>query len=354
MKYSRILALAAVAVMAAPAQWRRVEPDKPAAGPPSEAPAPAARQQPGPVEDLGQETVIRLDVNLVNITCSVRDRQGRLVPGLTKDDFIIKEDGKEQTIKNFARETDLPLTMGLLVDVSPSQERLIEVEKEAATRFFQSVLKKKDLAFLISFGSEAELLQDLTSSPRLLAEGLGGLRVNASVGGLDSGPVPTMNHPRGTVLYDAVYLAARERLRNQVGRKALILITDGVDQGSRVTVDEALRAAHMTDAVVYAIDYYDPRAYAGYGGFGGDDRGLWRIVEQTGGRVFKVSKKHPLPEIFDQLQEELRTQYSLSYTPPQSDKNGDFHRIDVGVKQKGMKVQARRGYFSRGGSAATN
>lgn len=343
MKYVRVLALAAFAVLAASAQWRRVEPPKP---------LPAPQEGAATPEDIGQETIIRLDVNLVNITCSVRDKNGRLVPNLNKEDFVVKDEGKEQTIKNFARETDLPLTMGLLVDVSPSQERLIEVEKQAAARFFESVLRPKDLAFLISFGSEAELLQDLTASPRLLREGLDGLRVNASVGGLHPGPAPTMGQPRGTVLYDAVYLAARERLRNQVGRKALILITDGVDQGSRVDVEEALRAAHRNDAIVYAIQYYDPRAYSAYG-YGGDDRGLWKMVEQTGGRVFKVSKKHTLPGIFTQLQEELRSQYSLSYTPPES-KKGDFHKIDVDVKQKGMKVQARRGYFARGEDADSN
>ncbi len=309
------------------AQWRRVEEQKPQA------------------ED--QAPVIRMDVELVNITCSVRDRNGRLIPNLTKDDFLVREDGKPQVLKVFSRDTDLPLTLGLLVDVSPSQERLIEVEKNAAARFFEQVLRPKDLAFLISFGSEAELLQDLTGSAKLLKSGLDDLRVRGDVGGVHPGPVPTMSQPHGTILYDAVYLAVTDRLRGQVGRKAIVVITDGIDQGSRIKPADALRATHLADTVVYEINYFDPAAYGGGWGFGGGGADLEKIVKDTGGRVFRVSKRHPLTEIFRQIQEELRSQYTLGYTPPPNAAgDGAFRKIEVKTRDNDLKVQARKGYFA--------
>ena len=137
---------------------------------------------------------------MVNVLASVRDKRGALIPNLEKKDFTILEDGKPQTIKYFTKETDLPLTIGLLVDVSGSQRNLIDIERSAASQFFAQVLRKKDMAFLISFGEESELLQDYTNSPRLLTEGLGQLRPSSGVGGLHPGPVPTIGRPRGTVL----------------------------------------------------------------------------------------------------------------------------------------------------------
>ena len=171
---------------------------------------------------------IKVDVDVVNILCSVRDKKGALIGNLTKDDFTLLEDGKPQTIKYFEKETDLPLTIGLLVDVSGSQARLIEDERHAALQFFSQVLRKKDMAFLISFGPEAELLQDFTNSPRLLESALRDLRVSSGVGGLHPGPVPTASQQRGTVLYDAIYLGATDRLQKEVGRKG-----DGRDHRRR-------------------------------------------------------------------------------------------------------------------------
>src|SRR5688572_23530236 len=172
-----------------------------------------------------EETTLKVDVDIVNVLFSVRDKKGALVPNLTKEDFTVFEEGKQQTVKYFTKETDLPLTIGLLVDVSGSQRNLIPVEKQAASEFFTKVLRQKDMAFLISFGSEAELLQDSTNSVRLLKAGLDNLRENSAVGGFHPGPVPTIGKQRGTILYDAVYLAATEKLRTEVGRKAIVLIT---------------------------------------------------------------------------------------------------------------------------------
>ena len=219
----------------------------------------------GAVVLLAQDEPIRVDVNLVSILASVRGKSGALISN-TKDDFKIYEDGKEQPIKNFTRETDLPLTIGLLVDTSASQERLVDTEQRAASQFFSKVLRPKDQAFLIQFGAEAELLQDLTNSARSLQQGLNHLRLSVPVGGLHPGPVPTMQNQAGTILYDAVYVAVNDEMKHEVGRKALVLITDGVDTGSKITRDKAIEAAQKGDAIIYSIDYQDRAAYGG--GFG--------------------------------------------------------------------------------------
>jgi VWFA-related protein len=305
-------------------------------------------QQAAPPED-DPGAIIRTEVNLVNVLASVRNKQGGLVGNLAKDDFTIFEDGKPQTIRYFDRETNLPLTIGLLVDVSRSQERLIDIEKQAASQFFTEILRQKDLAFLISFGEECELLQDYTSSPRLLRAGLNGLKVNAPVyaGPMTlPGPVPTAYTPRGTVLFDAVYLAAGEKLKGQVGRKVIVLITDGSDQGSRLKIADALRAVQMADAVIYSIYFFDPAAYGGYGFGSGGDGDLRRMSEQTGGRVFKVDHKHSLMDAFKEIQEEMRTQYAIGYTPANAGKDGTFRKIEIKTAAKDLKVQARKGYFA--------
>lgn len=305
--------------------------------------APGAWTQQKPAEDVPPP--ITVDVDVVNVLASVRDKNGRLVANLGKDDFIVKEDGQPQEIRYFARETDLPLTMGLLVDVSRSQGNLIETEKSAAQSFFANVLRKKDLAFLISFGEEAELLQDFTGSPALLRERLERLRISAPVSGLHPGPVPTIHKPRGTVLYDAVYLAAREKLAREVGRKAIILITDGVDMGSRLSREQAIEAAQRADAAIYGIYYVDHSAY-GFGFGAPSDSDLKKMAEQTGGRVYKVDRKHSLADIFRELQEELRSQYAIGYTPSNPAKDGGFRKLEVRTRDKNLKVQARTGYYA--------
>jgi len=292
---------------------------------------------------------IKVDVNVVNMLCAVRDKKGGLIHTLSKDDFQLYEDGKLQTIKYFSRETDLPLTIGLLVDVSGSQANLIDIEKRAATAFFEQVLKKKDVAFVISFGTDSELLQDITGSPRLLREGLDRLRLNAGFRGLGPGPVPTSGHPKGTVLYDAVYLAANDRLAKEVGRKVMVLITDGEDQGSDYSIKQAIEQAQKADAVIYSIYYVDRDAYMGRGGisFGGGGEGyLKQMSEETGGRVFHVNRSHPLDEAFTQLQQEMRSQYAIGWTPSSDRKDGSYHKTELKVSDKNLKVQARKGYYA--------
>ena len=289
---------------------------------------------------------INVSVNVVNILCSVRDSKGALQPNLTKDDFTVTEEGKPQDIRYFARETDLPLTLGLLVDVSGSQKSLIEEEKRAADQFFGKVLRKQDMAFLMSFGSEAELLQDSTNSVLLLRRGLDNLKLRTGASGPLPGPVPTINQQRGTILFDAVYLAATEQLRSEVGRKAIVLITDGVDVGSRVKLTEAIEAAQKSDLIIYSILYYDQSAYGGPGAvFSMGDGDLRRMSEETGGRMFRVDRRTTLENVFQQIQDEMRSQYSIGYAAP-SGTPGTYRRVEVRTKQKGLKVQARKGYYA--------
>ena len=291
---------------------------------------------------------IKVDVDIVNVLFTVKSKHGGLIGNLEKTDFTLTEDNKQQDIKYFTRQTDLPLTIGLLIDVSASQGNLIGVEQNAASQFFGSVLRPKDLAFLISFGAEAELLQDYTNSAKLLRAGLEGLKVNSSTGGLHPGPVPTVYQPRGTILYDAVYLAASDQLRGQVGRKVLVLITDGEDQGSRYKIQQAIEAAQKADAIIYGI-YYVDRGFYSQGGFtfgGVSDSALRRMAEETGGHVFSVDRKNSLQDIFKQLQDEMRSQYAIGYTPTNPTKDGSFRRIDIRTGNKDYKVQARKGYYA--------
>ncbi len=301
-----------------------------------------------------QEPTIKVDVNLVNVLCSVRNKSNGLVGNLEKSDFTIYEDGKQQEIKFFTRETDLPLTIGLLVDTSGSQRRLVDDEKRAASQFFAKVLRKKDLAFLMQFGTEAELLQDDTGSPRLLQDALEQLHMSVPVGGLHPGPVPTQQNQAGTILFDAVYLASTEKMRTEVGRKAIILITDGVDEGSKTPINKAIEEAQKSDSIIYSIDYEDPAAYGGggfgritIGGPGGQGlRDLGKMSSETGGRVFRVDRHNSLNDIFQDLQDEMRSQYSIGYAPPNPNKDGSYHKIEIKVDAKDYKVQARKGYYA--------
>lgn len=293
---------------------------------------------------ISQEPTIKVEVEIVNILCSVRNKAGGLVGNLNKDDFTLFENGQKQEIKYFTRETDLPLTIGLLVDVSRSQERLIETEKQASYQFFSEVLRPKDQAFLISFGEEAELLQDYTNSRKLLQRALDQLRENGPPPQMHPGPVPTVYNPRGTILFDAVYLAAHDQLKDQVGRKVLILITDGVDQGSRYKIADAIKAAQLADAIIYGIYYVDPGAYGGFFTPGNGD--LKRMAEETGGRVLKVDRKHTLHDVFQEIQDEMRSQYAIGYTPANTTKDGSFRKIDIKLRDKDLRIQARKGYYA--------
>ncbi len=325
----------------------------------------------------------KVNVNVVNVLATVRDQKGRIVSDLSKDDFILEEEGKRQEISYFSRQTDLPLTIGLLIDTSISQIRLIEDERSASYQFLDQVLRPdQDKAFVIKFDFEAELLQDLTNSRASLQKALNALKAPLQLrrsengsgssawpgivfaqwpggipggrrgGGGRRGPYPGQRRTQGggTVLFDSVFLASDEILKNQEGRKAIVLISDGVDHGSKVNEKDATDAAHRADVLVYSIRYYDSRAYSDSGTFGREgsagEKALETLSQETGGRMFEVTKKLTLKEIYDQIQEELRNQYNIGYTP--SDTGGaGFRHIKLLTKDGKLQVVTRAGYYPR-------
>ncbi|MBV9760318.1 MAG: VWA domain-containing protein [Acidobacteriaceae bacterium] len=331
--------------------------------PAQSAQAPGQPTQASPADQSeSQQPTLRVDVDLVNILFTVKAKKGgQLIPNLEQNNFKIYEDGKEQKILHFSRETDLPLTLGLLIDISASQERLIDIEKQAASAFFSSVIRKKDEAFLISFGKDTELLQDYTSSPRALSAALRDLRGDGQtpmigrgpIPNVNTGPVPQMGTPKGTLLFDAIYLASNEKLKSEVGRKAMILITDGEDQGSTYDRRGATEAAQRADSIIYSIYYVDHGFYAQYGmGFGGGGEGdLRRMSDETGGHVFTVDKKHSLDEVFKEIQEEMRNQYSIGYESTNPSRDGSFRHIEIKVDNPDYRVQARNGYYATANDA---
>jgi VWFA-related protein len=320
----------------------------------------AAQQpvQPAPGQDqsTNQEPTIRVNVELVNILFTVRGKKGgQLIPNLEKNNFEIYEDGVKQTIQRFSRETDLPLTLGLLIDISASQERLIDIERQAASAFFTNVIRQKDEAFLISFGKSTDLLQDYTNSPRLLTAALQDLRGDGQtpmigrgpIPNVNTGPVPTSGTPKGTLLFDAIYLASNEKLKGEVGRKALVLITDGEDQGSTYDRKAAIEAAQRADGIIYSIYYVDRGFYMRAGMYGGGgESDLRRMSEETGGHVFTVDKKHPLNAVFTGIQDELRNQYSIGYESTNTKRDGTFRHIEIKVDNPDYRAQARSGYYA--------
>jgi VWFA-related protein len=317
------------------------------------------------------------DVKVVNIFASVRDKKGQLSKDLTQDDFTIEEDGRPQTIRYFSKESNLPLTLGLLIDTSGSMRRLIETERSASYKFLDKVLREdKDVAFVIHFDYEVELLQDVTSSRKLLQTALGQLAEGANPqmqrrdpnnpypsGGGGGGGYGRQHG--GTALYDSILLASNEIMKKQTGRKAIILLTDGEDNGSKTTMTDAIAAAQRADTLVYAVRFSDEQAnqnpLARFGGPGMGRRGggggrpmqthedgkkvLERITKETGGGYFEGGKKQSLDEIYREIQDELRGQYSLGYTPDKNTGPG-YRTVRVLAKNKNLVVQARDGYYA--------
>ncbi len=323
-----------------------------------------------------QEPTISVDVKVVNVLASVRDKHGAPIRNLNKEDFVLEEDGRPQAIRYFTKEGDLPLTLGLLVDTSLSQRRVLDQERSASYSFLDQMLREsKDTAFVIHFDREVELLQDLTSSRQKLEAALGLLqtpeftRTNTNTGGQPGGGQRRRFGGAGTLLYDAVYLAANELMKKQQGRKALIILSDGVDTGSKESLESAIEAAQRADTLVYSILFKDDEAYGRMGGFGFPGGGgmggrhgrgqsrfpqesrpdgkkiLERISKQSGARLFEVSKKLPIEEIYRQIEDELRSQYSLGYTPDKATSQIGYHKIHLATTQKDLVVQTRDGYY---------
>jgi len=302
-------------------------------------------QQPA---DQNPSETLKVNVNVVQLFFNVKDKKGGLIPNLTKEDFAIAEDGKPQTIKYFTAETNLPLTIGMMIDSSGSQRNVIDMEKEVGGAFLRQILTDKDEAFVISFDITVDLLQDFTRDTKRLQAALNKAKVNVDyttggVPGMGGGPVPTHNAP-GTLLYDAVYLSAHDMLSKEVGRKAMILLTDGQDEGSRLKIQDAIEAAQKADSIVYVLLCADRGFYGGFGYSGEGD--MRKMTEQTGGRVINVGNKFDkLKEAFDQIAQELRSQYNVGYVPTNTKLDGSYRKLEIKSKQN-YKIQARSGYYA--------
>jgi VWFA-related protein len=319
-------------------------------------------------EQEAQKPSFSADVKVVNVFATVRDKKDEIVKDLTKDEFLLDEDTHPQAIKYFSRESDLPLTVGLLVDTSGSTRRVLPDEKDASDRFLTQVLRpEKDVAFLIHFDFEVELMQDVTSSRDALEKALRQVGTAANRPQNNGGGYPGGGGRRGgTLLYDAVFLGSDEIMRKQAGRKALILMSDGEDQGSKKSLFGSVEAAQRADTLIYTILFTDPEGgYNNMGGFGprmgrrggmGYPRGpamnrpdgrkvMEQLARETGGRFFEVSHKLPIGKIFALIEEDLRSQYSIGYTSDQPSGPG-YRHIHLTTKTKGLTVQTREGYYA--------
>lgn len=339
---------------------------------------------------------------MVNLFVTVRDKDNHIVKDLNKEDFTLAEDGRPQAIRYFSRETDLPLSLGLLVDTSRSQRNVIGAERSASYTFFEHVLREnKDQAFVAHFDHQVELLQDFTMSRQKLNKALHEIEVNdegdqggggnGGGGGGGGGGYPgggggypggggrrggSGHRGGGTLLYDAVYLASGDDLmKKQKGRKAVVILSDGVDRGSKVSITEAIEAVQRSDTLVYSI-YFASNEFQGFGrgigqgggwGHGGGmGRGrspqeerpdgkkiLKRISKETGGSYFEVTKKQTVDDIYSRIEEELRNQYSIGYTSDQPASQMGYRTIALTVDKKNMTVQTRDGYYPAAALPAT-
>ena len=291
-------------------------------------PATPAPRQVAPGGSSGDDQTLSINVDLVNILFPVVDRKGKFVTNLKKEDFKVFEDDKVQAITNFTSESDLPLTMALLVDTSGSIRDKLKFEEDAAIEFFYSTLQRgKDKALLISFDSGVDLLQDFTDDPEKLASEIRKIRAGG-----------------GTSLYDAVYLAVNKKLSGQGGRRIVILITDGDDNSSRISLTEALESAQRNDTTIYSIST-NSTAFFGSKEQERGDKTLQKFSDETGGRMFRPLKNEDLAASFVNIREELRSQYQIGYRPSNANMDGSFRRIRVDVTDRRYKARARSGYY---------
>jgi VWFA-related protein len=362
-------------------------------------------QQPSKPDQTPASTAptIAVDARLVNLPVVVRDKKGALVQNLTKDEFTLQVDGHPQTIRYFDIDKNLPMILGLLVDTSLSQRDVIDEERTASSAFLDQMLTTpKDQAFVMQFAGQVELLQDLTPSRPKLQAALKEIDTPSTSNGSSGNPNDSgtdsegrRRRTGGTALYDAAFLASDELMSKQKGRKALIILSDGVDNGSKESLTKALEATQRADTIIYAI-YFKGQEHQGYGGpsrgggypggrgggypgggypggrgggypgggypggGGGNGRGggggqgshidgkkvLQQMADETGGRLFEVSKKQNVAEIYKQIAEELRAQYRLGYTPDQTTAADGYHQVELTTHRKDLIVQTRDGYYT--------
>jgi VWFA-related protein len=281
---------------------------------------------------------IRIQVNLVNLFATVRDKHKAIVTGLKMDDFQVFEDGQPQEITNFSAESNLPITLGILMDTSGSESFMLSAEKDAGSRFLARVMRKGDLAMVMSFDTDVDLLADFTEDRSRLDRAINRAQINAPGSGaiIAQGPLPTSGGG-GTDFYDAVYLAAHDKLSSEAGRKAMIILTDAEDTGSRVKLQEAIESAQRTDTVVHILLVAAD---------GGDQGVAKKLTDETGGRMIVVRNERNLEQAFDQISEELRSQYTISYVPSNKAHDGAYRKVRVDMKNKDYSALTRRGYYA--------
>lgn len=284
--------------------------------------------------------LLSTNTNLVTLLATVHDRDGRIVSNLAADDFILEEDGVAQKVRYFARESDLPLTVGLLVDTSRSQQNVLGEESNASATFFNRVLREdKDQAFIAQFDRRVQTLQPLTSSHAKLDAALKQLAIPGEY---------------GTLIYSAIRQSSLNLMRAQSGRKAMILLTDGVAYKDDTSINSAIEAAQRADTILYSIRFSDAPAARGplRAAIAGaaKERGkaeLGRMSRETGGTAFQVKDNQPIEAIYAQIEETLRNQYSIAYTPACGAPDGKYHRIKLAAKDRSLIVETREGYFAK-------
>ncbi|MFZ0662544.1 MAG: VWA domain-containing protein [Acidobacteriaceae bacterium] len=309
-----------------------------------------------PQQNAKPETTFKINSNLVSLFFTARDKHNGLIPTLSRSDCSVFEDKQPQTIKDFSAETNLPLTLGILLDTSGSQETVLSLEQQAGSRFLHQIIRPKDEAFVVTFDVDVDLAQDFTNNVDELTHALDQATINTAGGngaggipGIGQGPFPTQGDPKGTLLYDAVAEASKDKLSTETGRKALILLTDGEDLGSVTKPDQAIEDAQKANAIIYVILIADRWGYFNSGMMYTGGMQMRRLADATGGRVIDVGNNgKKLQDAFDQIEAELRTQYLLSYVPTNKDLDGSFRKVSIKCKGDGLKIQARKGYYAIG------
>jgi len=291
-----------------------------------------------PQEPTIQGPTIKTQVNLVNLFVTVRDKSKRIVTDLKQDDFKVAEDGQDQKIAFFSKEVTLPITLGLLMDTSGSEQYMLGAIQDGASSFLNRVMRKGDEAMVMSFDLDVDLLADFTDDRSQLNRAIHKAQINTGGGGITPGTLPS-GGAKGTNFYDALYLACNEKLSTEAGRKAIVVLTDAEDNGSKVRVEEAIEAAQRTDTVVHILLVYDPH-------YGANSSIAKKITDETGGRMIVVNSEKHLQEAFDQISEELRSQYTVGYYPTNSARDGKFRKIKVDLANRDLKVLARKGYYA--------
>jgi VWFA-related protein len=281
---------------------------------------------------------IRIQVSLVNLFATVRDKHKAIITGLKQDDFQVFEDGQVQEITNFSAESNLPITLGILVDTSGSESYMLSAEKEAASRFLGRVMRKGDLAMVMSFDTDVDLLADFTDDRSRLDRAINRAQINApgSSAIIAQGPFPTSGSG-GTDFYDAVYLAAHDKLADEAGRKAIVILTDAEDTGSKLKLQDAIESAQRTDTVVHILLVAAD---------GGDQNVAKKLTDETGGRMIVVRSERNLEQAFDEISEELRSQYTIGYVPTNKSHDGSYRKIKLEMKNKDYSALTRRGYYA--------